>query len=506
MRAKTAVTGLLRGERQVVAAADPVQGVALGGRAARPRGPPPTRSSGSSLTPCWVPAMRLMLSSISVPPRSFTPQRSASVAASRPIFTQLACRLGIVRPSASRNTAVCLRFSSREISSIPCVRPSSVWNGMNESGTNSVKPPVRSCSSRTTRMCSASSHGSSMWPNITVTVERRPAACAASMISTQRATGSLFGEIRSRTPSCSTSAAVPGRGVQARGLAGGRTPRRSGQARPAHVVHLHRRVGVQVHVRRHLLGHAQPASRSPRAPQSGWMPDCMQISVAPNSTASATRRSNSSRSCSYASGERRALAEAAERAAHHADVRHVDVAVDHERHRLARQLAAQLVGRLAHVLDRLRAASRRTARSALSGESGALAGALRWRPARAPARRGRSSRRPEPRRGMKLQYFSLITSSTPCSSQLGVHVLGVDAQPLGERVAGRRQSLAHPVRRRERVLGRDVVAVGRQPAQVGGALLDQREPPVRRGSAGSARPRRASAAGTRAPARACPRA
>ena len=31
----------------------------------------------------------------------------------------------------------------------------------------------------------------------------------------------------------------------------------------------------------------------------------MQISVAPNSTASSTRRSNSSRSCSYASGERR---------------------------------------------------------------------------------------------------------------------------------------------------------------------------------------------------------
>ena len=81
---------------------------------------------------------------------------------------------------------------------------------MNDSGTNSVNPPVRSWSSRTTRMCSASSHGSSMWPNITVAVERRPTAWEASMISTQRATGSLFGEIRSRTPSWSTSAAVPG--------------------------------------------------------------------------------------------------------------------------------------------------------------------------------------------------------------------------------------------------------------------------------------------------------
>jgi hypothetical protein len=49
-----------------------------------------------------------------------------------------------------------------------------------------------------------------MWPNITVEVERRPARCEASMISTQRATGSLFGEMRWRTPSSSTSAAVPG--------------------------------------------------------------------------------------------------------------------------------------------------------------------------------------------------------------------------------------------------------------------------------------------------------
>jgi hypothetical protein len=154
--------------------------------------------------------MREIDSSISVPPRSFTPQRSASVAASRPIFTQLACRLGIVFPRASLNAAVCLRFSSREIGSIPCVRPSIVWNGMKESGTNSVKPPVRSCRSRTRRMCSASSQGSSMWPNITVTVERTPAVWQASITSTQRPTGSLLGEIRSRTPSWSTSAAVPG--------------------------------------------------------------------------------------------------------------------------------------------------------------------------------------------------------------------------------------------------------------------------------------------------------
>ena len=88
--------------------------------------------------------MREMFSSISVPPRSLTPQRRLSVAASNPIFTQLAWRLVIVLPRASRKAAVCLRFSSREISSTPWVRPSSVLKGMKLSGTNSVIPPVRS--------------------------------------------------------------------------------------------------------------------------------------------------------------------------------------------------------------------------------------------------------------------------------------------------------------------------------------------------------------------------
>jgi hypothetical protein len=52
-------------------------------------------------------------------------------------------------------------------------------------------------------------------------------------------------------------------------------------------------------------------------------------------------------------GRAPALAEAAERAADDADVGDVDVAVDDEGDALARQLRAQLVGRGAHVLDRL---------------------------------------------------------------------------------------------------------------------------------------------------------
>jgi hypothetical protein len=72
-----------------------------------------------------------------------------------------------------------------------------------------------------------------MWPNMTVAVERSPAACAASMISTQRATGSLFGLMRWRTPSSSTSAAVPGasRGPPRRGA---RRPR-AVQPGPSHM-------------------------------------------------------------------------------------------------------------------------------------------------------------------------------------------------------------------------------------------------------------------------------
>ena len=141
---------------------------------------------------------------------------------------------------------MCLRFSSREISSTPCVRPSSVWNGMNESGTNSVIPPVRSCSSRTTRMCSASSHGSSMWPNITVAVERSPARCEASMISTQRATGSLFG----RDPLAHAVVQHLGRGPRRRAEARVAQLREHLRRRQpgdvAHVRDLHRAVGVQV--------------------------------------------------------------------------------------------------------------------------------------------------------------------------------------------------------------------------------------------------------------------
>jgi hypothetical protein len=65
-------------------------------------------------------------------------------------------------------------------------------------------------------------------------------------------------------------------------------------------------------------------------------------------------------------GRALALPEAAERAADDADVRDVDVAVDDERDLVAGELGAQLVGRLAQVLDRL---GRVSANSAVSSSS-----------------------------------------------------------------------------------------------------------------------------------------
>ena len=60
-----------------------------------------------------------------------------------------------------------------------------------------------------------------------------------------------------------------------------------------------------------------------------------------------------------------------------------------------------------------------------------------------------------------------------------VDVAGVDAEPLADRDAVRREAAADLVGRGERVLGRDVVAVGGEPAEVRGAGGDELGPPVR---------------------------
>ena len=203
-------------------------------------------------------------------------------------------------------------------------------------------------------------------------------------------------------------------------------------------------------------------------------------------------------------GVRRAppLAEAAERAADDAHVRHVDVAVDDERDRVPRQLGAQLVGRLAHVLDRLG--------PRLGEQRGDLAGVERAAGAR-PRDRVRPQRalRPVDAAGAAARdeapVLRLDHVEDVLRQPLGVDEARVDAEPLGQRHAVRAQPLAHLVRRRERVLGRDVVAV-RSRARRGRSRPRRRAAATsRRGSAGSGSRPRASAAAPRARAAPCRR-
>ena len=220
----------------------------------------------------------------------------------------------------------------------------------------------------------------------------------------------------------------------------------------------------------------------------------MQISVAPYSTASCTRRSNSARSCSYASGERLPWPKPqnAQPTMQTFDTLMLrfttNVTVSPASSR------AQLVRGLAHVLDRLGARLREHRRQLVGPQRHAVARAWRSRPAPGRCRIGRSSRRPEPRRGMKLQYFDLDHVEHALLDPVRVHVLRVDAEPLGERVALRRQLLAHPVH----ATGTGARArCGRRWRT--GRRGRWRPPPraaatSRTGSAGSARPRRASAA------------
>jgi hypothetical protein len=132
---------------------------------------------------------------------------------------------------------------------------------------------------------------------------------------------------------------------------------------------------------------------------------------------------------------------------------------------------------LAHVLDRLRARLGEQGGQLVLRQCGALPSPrdrrrheiAADRPLLAPPRAAPRDERPE---------AQLHHVEHALLHPLRLHVLRVDAEALRERVAARLELLAHPVHGRERVLGRDVVAVGRQPAEVGGALIDERQPPV----------------------------
>ena len=183
-------------------------------------------------------------------------------------------------------------------------------------------------------------------------------------------------------------------------------------------------------------------------------------------------------------GVRRALALAkpAERTADGADVRDVDVAVDDERHRLPRQFLAQLVGGLTDLLDRLRPGLREQRRQLIRAQRQPVASPLdctghQLGTDRRNAACGRVGTAGPASRD-EAPVVRLDRVQHPVRYPLGIDVLRVDTQPLGQRDSVGLQLLAHLVRRGERMLGGDVIAVGAETAEVGGARPHELAPPV----------------------------
>ena len=129
---------------------------------------------------------------------------------------------------------------------------------------------------------------------------------------------------------------------------------------------------------------------------------------------------------------------------------------------------AQLVGRRSHLLDHLGPALgeqrgqllRRQRQPVARPRDRARRDVVGDRHLGAPARAAARDERP---------VAALDHVEHRLRDPLRVDVLRVHAQPLGQREPVRAQPLADLRRRRERVLGRDVVAVRAQPAEVGRA-------------------------------------
>ncbi len=168
-------------------------------------------SSGDTYSPNVAPAAFEMFSSISVPLKSFAPAFRQAKETSNPSFTHETWRFLIAPWSRTRASACTRKCSSRRAPgrAPPCLY-NRVFSWMKPSGTNSVNPPVRFWIDLNSKMCRTQSAGSSTCPYIIVDVVGIPSSCAVVMISTQWATGSLFGLNSCRTRSSKISAAVPG--------------------------------------------------------------------------------------------------------------------------------------------------------------------------------------------------------------------------------------------------------------------------------------------------------
>jgi len=176
---------------------------------------------------------------------------------------------------------------------------------------------------------------------------------------------------------------------------------------------------VQVQLRRRLLGQRQPLAVLLKG-QSGWMPPCMQSSVAPKSTASRS----------------------APRSPARRPRRHRASASPWPKPQKAQPTTQMLVKLMLRLTTKVTVSPASSARSSSasgphlldhlgprlgeervsSSSESSTPHALRDRPLRDPAAKDSSLVLPDPRRGMKLQYLSLMTSRTPAPSTSESHV------------------------------------------------------------------------------------
>ena len=243
---------------------------------------------------------------------------------------------------------------------------------------------------------------------------------------------------------------------------------------PGHVAHvgdLHRRVRVQMDVRRRSLGDPQPLLVVRQAPVGM---DARLHADLGGAELDRLVHAADELLLGVLVGVRRSsgLPEPAERAADRADVRDVDVPVNDERDRVPRELVPELVGRASHVLDDRRPGLGEQRGQLLRRQRKPVAGPRHrpWRRVVGHLERD-SPARPPPWDERPVRRLDHVHHRP--RDPLRIDVLGVHAQPLGQRHPVGLQPLADLGRRREWVLGRDVIAVGAQPAEVGGARPDK---------------------------------
>ncbi len=176
-------------------------------------------------------------------------------------------------------------------------------------------------------------------------------------------------------------------------------------------------------------------------------------------------------------GRALALAEAAEGATDDTDVGEVDVAVDDERRGVTRELRPELVGGGTHLLNDLRPGLGEQRLELVLGERNPLAalGDRRRRQVRIHDAVGAATRPPPRDEAPVLQLHDVQHALL---HPFRIEVLRVHAEALGEGDPLRRKTLADLMRTREGVLGRDVVAVGREAAEVGRSGGYKLVPPV----------------------------